>query len=575
MDRHVADDHVADADVRGLCERNAPQFTSDEIWEGVHARIVGATKASCTRQSTRRKLARVVALATVGVVLAAGISFGIYEAVGHLGKPREILVIGDATTGTQTTEAGRPPLAEFTGAFPEDIASAGSIIHSRAVITRAGQPLSVIFDLWWEASSGRYRLERRFGSSAVLAEAQVFTGDRLTGFVATGFSRRAFDWTYSAYERFRAEYQSQSRAADEMGAKPFADNPRSFAVDPVAVAGMETARVAEAARLVATGALHEVARDETDRRVFIWYRGAASALEGETGQTVAAPEREIRADEHTGLVVEESRIEQGEVVYHASREYETVDSEAFERLMSLAIPSDYNVYTDADIAPGSSLAEKPVGPEACLTALSDLSEWLPFPLYWLGESYTGLDGRRLSIGSVYSNAPDEYWISLSPAMEDIGGLGGDPAVAPLGCQVGYPPEDPAEQGFLEESFPQATEQFGLSMLEQGSASGSGQTGVYPFVSDLEGWEGVRDIEVDGWTDTLHVQDTSGTGVRYLFYLAHRGTATIAMESLTTMLSTSQSDLATQRLIAAGAALRPFSLTEPDGSGASATESTEP
>ncbi len=565
MEDHSTDEHVTDADVRALCGRNAPRFTSDEIWEGVRARVAGETKASRTRHSDRRKLVRVVALATAGVALAGGIVLGVYEAVGHLSGPGKILLIGDDTTGLPTAETGRPLLAELTGAFPDDIASAGSIIHSRAVITRAGQPFSVVFDLWWEVSSGRYRLERRFGPSAVPAEAQVFTGGRLMGFVATGFSRRAFDWTISAYKDFRAEYQSRDWTAEEMGAKSFHVNPRSFAVDPVAVAEMESARVVEAARLVATGALREVARDESDGRVFIGYWGAASTPEGGTEQTDSAPEREIRVDERTGLVVEESIVEQGEAVYHVSRGYETVDSEAFESLMKLAIPSDYSVYTDSDIAPGSSLAEKAMGPEACLTALSDLSGWLPFPLYWLGESYTGTDGRRLLIGNVESNAPYEYWTSLSPAMEDIGGLGGDPAVAPLGCGIGYPLEASAEQAFLEEPLPQATEHFGLSLLEQGSVPVPGQTGVYPFVSDLEGRQGSRDIEVDGRTDTLHVMDTSGMGVRYLHYLARRGAATILVASLTTMLSASQSDLATQRLIAAGAALHPFDRTEQSGS----------
>ncbi len=85
------DSHVSDQGIRSLLHRNSPAFTSDEIWVGVQKRIASRTRAP----RSRRRLIRVFAMATAGVVLAGGVSYGVFEAVNYLSKPGDILVISD------------------------------------------------------------------------------------------------------------------------------------------------------------------------------------------------------------------------------------------------------------------------------------------------------------------------------------------------------------------------------------------------------------------------------------------------------------------------------------------------
>lgn len=95
-------DQSSDQDIRDLYLRNTPSVGDDEIWDGVRARIASRTRAP----RSRRKLIGVLAIAAAGVVLAGGVSFGVVEAVKYLGRPTQILVIGDETSTWTTTEAG-------------------------------------------------------------------------------------------------------------------------------------------------------------------------------------------------------------------------------------------------------------------------------------------------------------------------------------------------------------------------------------------------------------------------------------------------------------------------------------
>ena len=135
----------------------------------------------------------------------------------------------------------------WPGPFPSDVSAPDGVVHSRAVITRAGQS-DVTSDFWWQESTGATGSSDALRPSSVLAEAQVFDGARLAGFVATGHDRHAFDMTYE-----------QSQELNEV-------------MDPRLVAGTEAQRLEAVSGLIESGEIAGSGGEEDEGRTLIRYR---------------------------------------------------------------------------------------------------------------------------------------------------------------------------------------------------------------------------------------------------------------------------------------------------------------
>jgi len=223
-------------------------------------------------------LKRVVATITVliGLLLAATL-----WSVGCDAEPAA------STAAEPTTQVAPSELRDaLTGPFPSDLSDPEAVVHSRTVVEREGQP-DVTFDFWWQEATGCYRVERRFGSSSVLSEAQVFDGARLAGFVATGHDRHAFDMSYE-----------QSQELNEV-------------MDPWLVAGTEAQRLEAVSGLIERGAIAESGSEAREGRPVVRYRGTVegtvegTAGSGGQGSSSAEAVHELLIDEATRLVVEE------------------------------------------------------------------------------------------------------------------------------------------------------------------------------------------------------------------------------------------------------------------------------
>jgi len=442
-------------------------------------------------------LKRVVATITVliGLLLAATL-----WSVGCDAEPA-------ASTAAEPTTQVAPsePRDALTGPFPSDLSDPEAVVHSRTVVEREGQP-DVTFDFWWQEATGCYRVERRFGSSSVLSEAQVFDGARLAGFVATGHDRHAFDMSYE-----------QSQELNEV-------------MDPRLVAGTEAQRLEAVSGLIERGAIAESGSEACEGRPVVRYRGTVEGTLEETlegtagngqGSSSAEAVHELLIDEATRLVIEE-RLQQGDsLLFHAARDYEVVPSSDTGQLMDLTIPPGYGPATAGGAAAGTILVA--LGPGACELALTDLTEWLPTAPYYLGSEFAAPEDRRLVIRDVQTTQPDEVGPVLLFGLETFGGLAGGPARAPTGCTVRYlTDEQDGTSLSVAVQYPEFTPE------------GAG----FP----LAHWKKVEGVQVAVPGDDLY-----SVGSGYI-YLARRADAVVALIS----------NLSQKDILAAGAALRPFS-----------------
>jgi hypothetical protein len=297
----------------------------------------------------------------------------------------------------------------------------------------------------------------------------VFTGTRLEGFEATG-SRKAFDWSYDAYKNWPAD---------------------DVIHEPAVFSTVESARVAKAKELVTGGVLKRVGETERGGRPLTAYAGrpmvdpSARVAPGEEGYT-----REILLDEQTGLIVRELvRNASGELVYDAQRDYETVPADQFEDLMTLSIPSSYRPYTDVDIGPDSYyLPDHAFSSAEVKAELADLVNWLPFPLYYLGDELADSMGHQLVLRLVRSIESSENWGSIAWTPEDIGGLGDAPVVAPLMLEMEY----------FSKDYPK--DAVGLSLTERDpSLFRSNSSLSFP----LPHWVKWKDVQINGYIDTAY------------------------------------------------------------------------
>ena len=216
----------------------------------------------------------------------------------------------------------------------------------------------------------------------------------------------------------------------------------------------------------------------------------------------------------------EERLQLDEsLLFRASRDYETVPTADIEQLMNLAIPPGYGPATAGGAAAGTILVA--LGPEACELALTDLTEWLPAPPYYLGTEFAATDDRRLVIRDVRTTEPDE----VGPALLSVWRpSAASPAAGSrsTGCTVRYLTD--AQDG---------TSLSVVTQYPEFTPEGAG----FP----LAHWKEVEGAQVAVPGDGLY---SVGSG---FVYVARRADVLVALIS----------NLDEEGVLAAGAALQPF------------------
>ncbi len=91
----------SDAALKELCGKHARPLDVDRFERGLQARL-----ASAKKRERRRPVVRRLSLAAVGLVLAAGVGVGAWQAVEHLRQPNDTLVLSDAVESMDSQGSG-------------------------------------------------------------------------------------------------------------------------------------------------------------------------------------------------------------------------------------------------------------------------------------------------------------------------------------------------------------------------------------------------------------------------------------------------------------------------------------
>ena len=96
------DKRETDARLREIYRRNAPAVNTSAFSARLHQEISPKKRARQTHWPSRR-----LVLALASLVLIAGVTWGVAEAITHLGRHQVVLVITDETTEGQTTSSSK------------------------------------------------------------------------------------------------------------------------------------------------------------------------------------------------------------------------------------------------------------------------------------------------------------------------------------------------------------------------------------------------------------------------------------------------------------------------------------
>ncbi len=335
---------------------------------------------------------------------------------------------------------------DLPGSFPMTLDAGDQVLHLQ-LVTRELNSAEFKMDFWHQPSSGRFRQaasspgNERSGQSESL---QVFTGERLQWYSTP--SNEAFDFTYEAYQASVLEDK----------------------VDPFAMDQGEIGRsVAEIRQAVAGGMLRETGRGQVNGREIVRYEGKLG-VDASTGRVVLA-------DAATGFPLDDRMYRSNGALYSCRlADLEVVEDADLSALFSLTFPAGVKPMTDEQLP---QMLEEAVGLAACLEELAKISPEVPYPLYYLGESFHGLplemvrpaektEGMRPQVGIYYRDLSHQTPSHIAIYLYD-------PILTP------------------ERKKP------------------------------FEGWKLIRTAEVDGHVDAIY---DSGSGE--LFYVATRGGTTI-------------------------------------------------
>lgn len=341
---------------------------------------------------------------------------------------------------------------DLPGTFPDTVEVGDQVLHARMVFRESDSWLSQT-DFWQQPATGKFRKSTvSFGgdSSVERESVQVFTGERLQGYeVGSGpesSTADAYDVSYAAYEASILEDKVDPFSKDQ---------------------GEIGERIFGLRRAAEEGLLRDADRGMVDGREVVRYEGRFSIDHAFPRATIADAVSDFPLDDRL-------YGEDGTVFSCTLADLEVVADPDWAALFGLSFPVGAEVMTD-DRLP--QMPEQAVGLEACLQELEKLSGEVPFPLYYLGESFDGLPLYMVEPGWRADEIPSRVILHY---------------------------EDPRHES--------AANVF-LSVYD---------VDLVPHLKKpFEGWEVVQTVEVDG-----HAESVYGVGSGHLFYVAKRGQTSI-------------------------------------------------